>query len=73
MTLKCGMTRFLYVTLPINLFSADPLLLESPLPLGKKQLLISVDVLVFEQGTKQTQLNAEINNDSFWTHFCDLP
>ena len=45
-----------------NYFSADPLFLKSPIPLKEKQFIESV--LVFEQRTKQRQLNAQINNDS---------
>ena len=50
---------FLYITL--NVFSADPLLLKSPIPLEMKQFLVSV--LVFEQ---------IINNDSVQTYHSDL-
>ena len=53
---------FLCLTLIIDAFSADPHLLESPVPLEKKQFLGSF--LVFEQRTKQRQLNAQINNNS---------
>ena len=49
------------VTLLINVFSADPLLVKSLVPLKKKQFLGSV--LVFEQRTKHRQLNTQINND----------
>ena len=70
MTLKLSCFVFLR-KLHIEMFSADPILLKSSLPLEKKQLLGSV--LVFEQRTKQRQLNAQINNDSVWTYLCDLP
>ena len=45
----------------INVFSADPLLSRSPLTPEKEQFLWSV--LVFEQKTKQRQLNAQINKN----------
>ena len=47
MILEFSMPRFLCVTSPINVFSADPLLLKSLLPLEKKQL--QGYVLVFEK------------------------
>ena len=52
---------FLCVTLLINVFSSDPLLVKSLTPL-KKQFL--GPVLVFVQRIKQRQLNAQINNNS---------
>ena len=56
MTLEFSIPYFLCVTLPINVFFADSLLLKSLPPLDKKQL--SGSVLVFEQRNKQIQLNA---------------
>ena len=60
MNLAC--LGFLCVTLLINAFSADPLLLKSLVPLEKKQFLRSV--LVLKHKKKQRQLNAETNNNS---------
>ena len=47
---------FLYVTLLINVYSADPLPLKSPEPLEKKQFLGLV--LVFEQRQNKDNLGS---------------
>ena len=52
MNLAC--LGFLCVTLPINAFPVDPLLLKRPVPLGKKYFLGSV--LVFPWSTEGLEL-----------------
>ena len=54
---------FLCLTLLINVSSVDPLLLKKPCTPGKKEAAVG-SVLVFEQRTKQRQINAKMNNDS---------
>ena len=61
-TLEFSMTCFLCETLTITVFSADPLLLKSSLPLEKKQFLGCV--FSFEQRTRQIPLYAQIENHS---------
>ena len=61
---------YFYIQIEKNAFSADPLLLKSIVLLEKKQFLGSV--LVFEQKTEQRQLNAQINNNSVLTYFCEI-
>ena len=53
---------FRYVTLPIDVFPADHLVLQKPGITGKKQFLLSV--LDFLTKKKQIQLNAQITHDS---------
>ena len=50
MTLKFSIPWFSLCHIYTYVFSADPLLLQNPVPLERKQLLGSV--LVFEQRTK---------------------
>ena len=52
------------------IFSSDPLLLKSLVPLEKKRYVGTV--LVFEQRIKQRQLNAQINDKSLWTYLCEF-
>ena len=62
MTLEVSMPWYSLRILLFDVFSADSLLLISPVPLEKKQFLESISV--FKQRTKQRQLNAQLNNDS---------